>query len=216
MSSPLTQRQKEILEYIEDSVNERGYPPTLREICGKFSIHSTNGARYHLHRLQKLGYLKVEANKSRGVRPTSARQEAPKRTMTLPVLGQVPAGPFNYADPDLREDELLVDPAFFGNKSAEPELFGLRVRGDSMMEAGILSGDIVVVRSQNQAHDGDIVVAQLDDEATVKRYRRKTDEVVLEPANRNFDPIPVKNLGGEEYGQHFALLGVVVGVIRSM
>lgn len=213
----LTKRQKDILDFIDQCSNETGYPPTLREICKKFSIASTNGARYHLLRLQKMGVLEVRPNTSRGMRRADRPAPLPPgRTYQMPILGRVPAGPFSLAEPDIREDELTVDPQFFGNRSAEPDLFGLRVNGDSMVEAGIHDGDIVVVRQQENANNGDIVVARLEDEATVKRFKRGAGEVVLEPANRAYNPIHIPDAGGAEDGQNFALLGIVVGLIRSM
>lgn len=213
----LSPRQREILAYIDHNLKTNGYPPTLREICKKFSISSTNGARYHIHQLKKLGYLQIEPGKSRGVKRLNEDEMlSQRRSYILPVLGKVPAGPFNFASPDLREDELIVDPEYFGGRQEEPELFGLRIKGDSMMGDGIYEGDIVVVRSQDFAKDGDIVVARYDDEATVKRYRRKSKEVVLEPSNPSYDPIRIKDRGGREYGQDLAVLGVVVGLIRSI
>ncbi len=213
----LTKRQKEILAFIDESMDESGYPPTLREICKRFKIASTNGARYHLLRLQKMGHLEVQSNTSRGMRRTDRpAPPPPRRTYQMPIVGRVPAGPFSLAEPDIREDELTVDPQFFGDRAAEPDLFGLRVSGDSMVEAGIHDGDIVVVRQQDNANNGDIVVARLEDEATVKRYKRGSNEVVLEPANRAYAPIHIPDAGGPDNGQSFALLGIVVGLIRSM
>jgi len=134
----------------------------------------------------------------------------------MPVLGRVPAGPFNLASPDMREDELTVDPEFFSGRGQEQDLFGLRVQGDSMINAGIYDGDIVVVRAQESANDGDIVVARMDEEATVKRYRRGQSQIALEPANPAYKPILIRDRGGKEMGQDVALLGVVVGLIRAM
>jgi repressor LexA len=217
----LTAKQKLILSYIENYHKEKGYPPTLREICKKFEIASTNGARYHLHRLKDLGYIEIDPHKSRGVKCVGMDVEpetnvAHKRSYLLPVLGQVPAGPFDLASEDLREDVLTVDPEFFGTRSEEPDLFGLRVKGDSMLNEGIHDGDIVIVRPQAQANNGDIVVARVDEEATVKRFKRMPEEVVLEPANPRYEPIRIPNQGGVEQGQDLSLVGIVVGLIRSM
>lgn len=213
----LSPRQREILDYLEKYKEERGYPPTLREICKKFGISSTNGARYHLQRLMKLGYLEIDPHKSRGVKQVKNGLHASlKRSYRMPILGVVPAGPLNLASPDMREEELNVDPEFFGSRGREPELFGVRVRGNSMIGEGILDGDIVVVRPQPHPHNGDIVVARVEDTATVKRFRRLADEIVLEPANPEVEAIRVPDQGGLEYGQNVAILGVVVGLIRSM
>jgi len=216
--SNLSPKQKSILSYIEQYHTDQGYPPTLREICRKFSISSTNGARYHLHRLKELGYLEIDPHKSRGVKRigVNSPSSALKRSYPMPVLGRIPAGPFDLASPDMREDELTVDPEFFGSRSEQPELFGLRVKGDSMIEAGIHDGDIVVVRAQENARDGDIVVARMEEEATVKRFRRGSSQIVLEPANPAYKPIYIEDRGGQDLGQDVALLGVVVGLIRAM
>ncbi|HPP02637.1 MAG TPA: transcriptional repressor LexA [bacterium] len=213
----LSPRQREILDYLEKYKEEQGYPPTLREICKKFAISSTNGARYHLQRLMKLGYLEIDPHKSRGVKQVKdASRTSIKRSYRMPVLGTVPAGPLNLAAPDIREDELHVDPGFFGSRGSEPDLFGLRVRGDSMIGVGIQDGDIVVVRPQPNPNNGDIVVARVEEDATVKRFRRLENEIVLEPANPAVEPIHVPDQGGVESGQNVAILGVVVGLIRSM
>ena len=214
----LTKRQKDILDFITCTLDKNGYPPTLREICKKFSIVSTNGARYHLYRLKELGYLEVEPNKSRGMKLVNESPRMMNLDMgfELPLLGQVPAGPLDYAATDLYNGNVTINPAFFGAKSSEAHLFGLRVKGDSMINAGIRDRDIVVVRSQPTAKNGDIVVARYRDDATVKRFRRKTKEIVLEPENPAYEPIRIPDQGGSEYGQDFAVIGLVVGVIRSL
>ncbi len=215
----LSPKQRGILSFIEKYQSDHGYPPTLREICKQFSISSTNGARYHLHRLKELGFLEIDPHKSRGVKRVGGVHQVLQswgKTFRLPVLGSVPAGPLDLASPDIRDEEITVDPDFFGSRSEEPELFGLRVRGDSMIEAGIHDGDIVVVRAQQNANDGDIVVARVEEEATVKRFRRGNSTIVLEPANPAYQPILIRDKGGQSLGQDVALLGIVVGLIRSM
>jgi repressor LexA len=215
----LSSKQQKILNYIKTYLKAQGYPPTLREICKEFSISSTNGARYHLHRLQKMGYLEIDPHRSRGVKCVEQEDEnsSPKpKVFQMPVLGSVPAGPFDMASPDLREGELTINPAFFGSNVAEPEMFGLRVKGDSMINAGIHDGDIVVVKAQGDANNGDIVVARLEEEATVKRYRKESRQIVLEPENPAYASIPIRDEGGADQGQDVSLLGVVVGLIRSM
>ncbi|MBN2327844.1 MAG: transcriptional repressor LexA [Candidatus Omnitrophica bacterium] len=214
----LSKKQQDILAFIEKYHSQCGYPPTLREICKKFSISSTNGARYHLHRLKQMGYLEIEPNKSRGVKCVGnvSQQQEKSRSFRMPILGSVPAGPFDLASPDSNEEQLTVDPEFFGSRKQEPELFGLRVKGDSMIDEGIHDGDIVVVRAQPNANDGDIVVARWEEEATVKRFRRGGGQIILEPANPAYNPILIDDHGGKEEGQDIALLGVVVGLIRSM
>ncbi|MGC9328206.1 MAG: transcriptional repressor LexA [Candidatus Hinthialibacter sp.] len=214
----LSRKQQDILTFIQTYHSQCGYPPTLREICKKFSISSTNGARYHLHRLKQLGYLEIEPNKSRGVKCVGEGTplQEKNRYFQMPILGSVPAGPFDLASPDSYDDQLTVDPSFFGSRTQEPDLFGLRVKGDSMIGEGIFDGDIVIVRAQQNAHDGDIVVARWEEDATVKRFRRSGGQIILEPANPAYQPILIDDQGGKEEGQDVALLGVVVGLIRSM
>lgn len=218
----LTKRQKDILEFFDAYSKEHGYPPTMREICKKFSIASTNGARYHLHRLKELGYIEIEPYRSRGIRRINDAAAAPRMAnksafpYLMPILGRVPAGPLALADPGAREDEVGVDPQFFGIHADDPELFGLRVRGDSMIEAGIHDGDVVVVKLQDTAMDGQIVVVREEDEATLKRFRREKNAVVLVPENPKYESIRIPDRGGPEYGQNVGVIGIVVGLIRSM
>ena len=138
----LTRTQRKILDFIERSITNRGYPPTLRDICEKFSFSSTNGARYHIQRLKQLGFLEVKRYTSRGVRliGASKKSASARKLYPMPLLGQIPAGPFNFASPDMREDEIGVDAKYFGDRAKKPDLFGLRVTGDSMINAGILDG----------------------------------------------------------------------------
>lgn len=215
MGSEISQRQMRILDYITGYQKDNGYPPTLREVCKQFKIKSTNGARYHLHRLRDAGYLEVSRYTSRGVRLTSTPKgggsSLSKREFPLPILGSVPAGRTDYAAPDLREGEVVIDPDFFGRRSGNG-LFGLRVKGDSMINAGIFDGDVVVVKSQESADDGEIVVARVDDEATVKRLRRESKRVILQPENPKYEPMVFDVNKGIDFG----ILGVVVGLIRAI
>lgn len=213
MGQELSPKQRQILRYIDRFRHKNGFPPTLREICKQFHISSTNGARYHLHKLREKGYLEISRYRSRGVTRRGEGSGSSRGTYRMPILGRVPAGATDYAAPDLREGDIVVDSQFFGRRG-NVALFGLRVKGDSMIEAGIYSGDLVVVRPQPNANDGDVVVARVDDEATVKRFRRERNRVLLEPANPAYDPIV---LSGREAARHdIAVLGVVVGLIRAL
>lgn len=215
MSNDITQRQIRILEFITGYQKDNGYPPTLREVCKQFKIKSTNGARYHLHRLRDAGYLEVSRYTSRGVRltntPKGGNSSSAKHEFHLPILGRVPAGRTDYAAPDLRDGEVVIDPDFFGRRGGN-SLFGLRVKGDSMINAGIFDGDVVVVKSQESADDGEIVVARVEDEATVKRLRRESKRVILEAENPMYEPM-IYDLS---QGLDFGILGVVVGLIRAI
>ena len=194
----LNQRAREILAFIQRSTRERGFPPTIREIGDKFGISSTNGVRYYLHRLEKNGLLKRSGKISRGIGCLS-----PGGARGIPILGRVAAG-----TPILAEEnyEGSLEPAeIFGDTE---NLFALRVRGDSMIDAGILEGDVVVVRKQETASAGEIVVGLLEDEATVKYFQPRRGRIELVPANERYRPIVV------EGDTRFQILGVVKGVLR--
>ncbi|HPA47056.1 MAG TPA: transcriptional repressor LexA [bacterium] len=212
MGQDLSPKQERILHYIDQFTEKNGFPPTLREICRRFRISSTNGARYHLHKLGEKGYLKISRYTSRGVTRRGAEARSAKPQFRMPILGRVPAGPTDYAAPDIREGDVIVDPDFFGRRSGV-DLFGLRVKGDSMIEAGIHSGDVVVVHPQPDAHDGDVVVARMEDEATVKTYRRRGNQIFLEPANPSYQPIVVNADNPDR--EDVVVVGVVVGLIRA-
>jgi repressor LexA len=196
----LNDRAREILSYIRSFQQEHGMPPTIREIGKAFGISSTNGVRYYLTMLEKAGYLKHRGGVSRGCGLLPAAQNR-----GIPLVGRVAAGQPILAE-ECIEDRLDVGRAF-GDSS---DLFALRVRGDSMVEAGILEGDVVIVRQRDQAKPGAIVVALIDDEATVKYYRPRPDRIELVPANPKYEPIRVSD------GQEFRILGVVTGVLRTV
>jgi repressor LexA len=207
----LTDRQREILEFISQSISERGYPPTLREIGTHFGIRSTNGVNDHLRALEKKGYLQREDLKSRALRPVSASgrpMEGPVDMVDIPLLGRVAAGVPLLAVENV-EDTVRVDRFFIGQTR---EVFALRVKGDSMIEDGIFDGDYIFVRKQLQANRGDTVVAMIEGEATVKRYYPEGDHIRFQPANARMQPIVVRK---REF-KSVNLLGVVVGVYRKM
>lgn len=216
-----SKRQQEILDFFDEYSRKNGYPPTLREIGKKFAINSTNGSRYHLQRLKEMGYIEIEPYRSRGIRRTNrdipgSLLKKQSYSYTMPILGQVPAGPLSLAAADMQEDTVGVDPGYFSSRHDSPNLFGLRVKGDSMIRAGIHDGDVVIVQPQEDAMDGQIVVARVEDEATVKRFQRSRDAIILHPENPAYEPIRVPNRGGDEFGQSVGILGIVVGLIRSM
>ena len=218
----LTDRQKEILAFINQSITERGYPPTLREIGRQFSIKSTNGVNDHLRALEKKGYLQREDMKSRALRPVDAQgqmmsagtaaaaaasSQAASQMIDVPILGKVAAGQPLLAVRNY-EDSVKVDRFFIGQ---DREVFALRVKGESMIEAGIFDGDYVFVRKQLQASAGDIVVAMIEDEATVKRYFPDGDTIRFEPANASMRPIVVRKRDWKSVN----LIGVVIGIYRK-
>ncbi len=196
----LNNRTREILGFIESFSRERGFPPTIREIGSKFHIASTNGVRYHLTLLEKSGHLRRSGKISRGIE--SLRTATAART-GIPILGRVAAGQPIHAE-EHYEGRLETDQMF----GAREELFALRVRGDSMIDAGVHENDYVVVRQQETAVPGEMVVALIEDEATVKFYRPHGDVIELVPANPKHRPIVVANT------EDFRIAGVVRGVVR--
>lgn len=221
----LTDRQQQVLHYIRQSITERGYPPTLREIGAHMGIRSTNGVNDHLRALERKGYLTREDMKSRALRPRDLDDGAERGplsgTSDLPpandqevdiveiqVVGRIAAGL-----PILAEEHILdtvrIDRALVRGGR---ELFGLRVTGDSMIEAGIFSGDYIFVRKQLTAQRGDIVVALIGDEATVKYFFPEKDYIRFQPANATMAPILVR---ASDF-KPAMLLGVVVGVYRKL
>jgi repressor LexA len=210
----LTKRQAQTLDFIRQSIEERGYPPTLREIGESMGIRSTNGVNDHLRALERKGYLSREDMKSRALRLVSREPngETPPSTddnlLDVQILGRVAAGLPLLAEENVvdtvRIDRMLVR----GGR----DVFGLRVQGDSMINAGILNGDYIFVRKQSSAEPGEIVVALIGDEATVKYYHPEKDYVRFQPANDQMAPILVRATDFRST----MLLGVVVGVYRRL
>jgi repressor LexA len=206
MKNQLTDRQKEILDFIKEYLGFNGYPPTLREIAKQFNIASTFGIKRHLDALQKKGYLSVESFASRAIsltdNPTEKNQQS--NSVEIPVVGRVAAG-YPIMSEENIEGAISVQSGLLKNKS---EIFGLKVKGDSMKNAGIFEGDIIIVNQQKNAVNGDIVVALLDNEATVKRFSNKNNQITLMPENENYKPIEVNN------SSEFSIIGKVLGVFR--
>lgn len=194
MTQTLTDRQAKLLRFIQDHIRTKGHPPTIREIGHAFRFRSTGTVRDHLRALETKGHLRTAQGKSRGLFPS-------RLWRALPILGRVPAGGPLLAEENL-EGTFDLSHEFSGEK-----VFALKVRGDSMEEAGIHDGDLVVVRSQEEADAGQIVVASVDGEATVKRLARRAGKLELQPANARYQPIAL--------GPGARILGKVIGVIRS-
>lgn len=210
----LTERQRQVLTFIEEWTKTKGYPPTFREIGEKMGIRSTNGVSDHLKALEKKGYLQRDDLKSRALRPVFP--EKPKATsepvhmgdfVDVPVVGKCAAGTPMLATENI-EDTVRVDRFFLGTSR---EVFALRVQGESMIEAGILNGDYVFVRKQVTAQTGEIVVAMIGDEATIKYYHPDKDHIEFRPANATMRPIVVERASFKPV----QLLGTVVGVYRK-
>ena len=235
-STLLTDRQRLVLEYICTSIDDRGYPPTLREIGNKLGIRSTNGVNDHLRALERKGYLTREDMKSRTLRPTPQTltlvgKVAPVRSslgvsasfeddasandmIDIPIIGRVAAGPLTHAMEN-PTDTVRIDRMMLGSKArgaGERDVFGLRVQGESMIEAGIHDGDYVFVKKQVEAPKGAMVIAMVGDEATCKFYFPETQHIRLQPANASMEPILVPKSDWRET----QILGVVVGMYRKM
>lgn len=191
----LTARQKDVLKFIYQKVKQSNLPPTLREIAKHFGFSSTGTVRDHLRALVNKGYIKVSANKSRAI-------ELIKESLfSIPILGRVQAGLPTLAVEEI-EGYLDLDSLVFSDDTT----FALRVRGDSMIDAGIFADDLVLVRKQSIAQNGETVVALVGEEATVKYLRKRGGQYFLEPANPKYEPIPVN--------EDVSIIGKVISVIR--
>ena len=182
----LTSRQQEVLEGIHQIISEKGYPPTVRDIGQRLGLRSSCTVQRHLEALERKGYIKRDRTKARSVEIIHAPDPTmiPVPMVPVPVVGTVAAGQPILAVENI--EEVFPLPR---NIVKDDQCFMLKVEGDSMIDAGIFDGDYVVVRQQPDAEDGDIVVALLEDEATVKRLRRRRNRVHLEPANKKMKPI---------------------------
>ena len=208
----MTARQEEIYEYIKKYSKENHMPPTVREIGNHFEISSTNGVRSILAALIKKGYINRSPRLSRGIEiintkeDESAPKEVASNTIEIPIVGRVAAGTPILAVQNL-EGTVTLDRDFLACRS---DVFALRVKGDSMINAGIFDGDLIFARQQKTADLGEIVVAQIDNEATVKYYHPSSDHVELRPANPKYKPIIVNDK------KDFSIAGRVIGVMRKV
>ncbi|MFH1196115.1 MAG: transcriptional repressor LexA [bacterium] len=209
MKNDLTDRQKEILNFIQEFSSFNGYAPTYREIAKQFNIVSTFGVKRHIDALSKKGFLNFETNSSRTLTlteqvGTNSFSPTNDNLIEVPLIGRVAAGQPIFATENI-EETLSFDRSLIGKAE---KCFGLKVRGDSMINAGIFEGDVVIVNSQKQAFNGDIVVALLGDESTMKRYSKDGETVRLIPENPKYKDILVKNR------DDFSIIGKVIGVFR--
>lgn len=207
----LTDRQAEIYEYIKKYSKENHMPPTVREIGNHFEISSTNGVRSILAALIKKGYINRSPRLSRGIEILSrdlekSVEKTSNNTIEIPVIGRVAAGTPILAVQNL-EGTVTIDRDFLACRS---DVFALRVKGDSMINAGILDGDLIFARQQKTAEQGEIIVAQIDNEATVKYYQPCSDHIELRPANPKYRPIIVKS------NKDFSIAGKLIGVMRKV
>lgn len=200
----ITEKQQQILDFMKKSILETGYPPTVREICDAVGLKSTSSVHSHLEILEKNGYIRRDPTKPRAIEICDSQfQSVRTETASIPIVGNVAAGQPILAEQNI--EEYYPVPVEFLPRGAE--CFALHVRGESMINAGILDGDLIFVRSCQTAENGDIVVALIDDAATVKRFYREKDHIRLQPENDTMDPILVDSC---------AILGKVFGVFRYL
>ena len=203
MSHSRGDSQAKILNYIYQSTKEKGYPPSVREICGATGLKSTSTVHGHLLRMQKKGLLNRDSMKPRAITLLPADPLDERQSLTyVPIIGCVTAG-----EPILAVENIEDYIAFPQNMLSDGEHYILRVRGDSMIEAGIQNGDHVIVKKQPTAYNGDIIVAMIDDEATVKRYFRENGMFRLQPENRSMQPI---------FTTELIVLGKVIALYRML
>jgi repressor LexA len=198
----LTKRQQEIFDFVRSYVGEHGYPPTVRDIGQAVGLASSSTVHAHLANLEKAGALRRDPTKPRAIEVLKDKARQAVGAGALPVVGQVAAGSPILADENI--EEYVPVPGIAGGDDGE---FVLRVKGDSMKDAGILEGDFVIVRRQETAVDGEIVVALVGEEATVKRFFREDDHVRLQPENETMEPIRTRDA---------QVLGRVVGLCRRV
>lgn len=203
----LTEKQLAILGFIEQYINEQGYPPTIREIGDRFEI-TAKGAYDHLKAIERKGYIKSGKNRSRAIellKTSSGGSPVPQESIvSIPLVGRVAAGVPITAEENI--EEYLSFPRNMLPAKGGDTVFALRVAGDSMKDAGIYDGDIAVIKKQSVADNGDIVVALIEDEATLKYFYKEKKKVRLQPANKAYKPITVTDV---------AVVGKLVGIYRN-
>ena len=196
----LSPRQAEILDFIKKSVSKNGYPPTVREIGEKVGLASPASVKYQLEILAEKGFIKKADTSARAIEVTD--ESAPSKSRNIPLVGQIAAGIPITADQNIEEIHTLPE-----SMVGKGELYMLKVKGESMIDAAICDGDFVVIRQQKNAEKGEIVAAMIDGEATVKTFSKKDGHYWLLPANDSFAPIPADDA---------EILGKVVAVLRSV
>ena len=199
----ISKKQSEILEYIKEQILERGFPPAVREICEAVNLKSTSSVHSHLETLEKNGYIRRDPTKPRAIEILDENFNLSRREMVqVPIVGRVAAGEPILAEQNIT-DYFPIPVEFMPNKNT----YMLKVSGESMINAGILDGDFVLVQKECTAANGDMVVAMIDDSATVKRFYKEEGIYQLQPENDHMDPIIV---------DHVEILGKVIGVFRFM
>lgn len=197
----ITDKQREILEYIKQEILNKGYPPTVREMCDAVHLKSTSSIHSHLESLEKNGYIRRDPSKPRTIEIVDDNFNLTRReVVNVPVVGSIAAGQPLLAVQNI-DNYFPIPSEYMPNQ----DTFMLHVKGDSMINAGIFDGDVILVKQQNTAQNGEIVAALVDDSATVKTFYKETDHIRLQPENDSMDPIIVSDC---------QILGVVFGVFR--
>lgn len=205
MYEDLTQKQIEILLYIKNEVQRQGYPPAVRDICKGVGLKSTSTVHSHLEKLEAKGYIRKDPTKPRAIEILDKNDDfllAHKKTVDIPIVGKVTAGSPILAMENIEDTYPVPLELVEGH-----DVFMLKVQGESMIEAGILDGDLVLVKEQKTARNGEIVVALLGEEATIKRFYKEKDQFRLQPENQFMTPIYAKEVG---------ILGKVIGLYRKI
>jgi repressor LexA len=208
MKNELTERQNEIYQFIKEYIDFNSYPPTYREIGTQFGIASTFGVKRHIDALIKKGFLNMSENTSRTISITeslsSPKQNNNANTIEIPIIGRVAAGQPILAEENI-EGTFNIQESLIHGKA---DCFALKVKGDSMINAGIFEGDVVIINPQKDANNGEIIVAMLENEATLKRFERKNGNISLIPENDKYSPIAINK------SDNFSIIGKALGVFR--
>ena len=200
-NTTLNAQEEKVFKYIKEKIQTTGYPPSVREICAAIGFKSTSSAHQYIERLAEKGYISKDDLKTRAIKIVGTES-----TIPLPIVGKVAAGEPILAQENI-EDYFTIGESFFNKDSLKNDNFILKVQGESMINAGINNGDYIIVSKQNTARNGQIVVAMIDGEATVKTFYKEKDYVRLQPENDNMDPIIVRDV---------EIVGKVIGLFRKI
>lgn len=200
-TTSLNDKEQKVLEYIKKQIKDTGYPPSVREICAALGFKSTSSAHQYIWRLAEKGYIDKGDLKTRAIRVVGAES-----TISVPIVGKVAAGEPILATENI-EDYMSIGESFFSKDSLKNDNFILKVQGESMIEAGINDGDYIIVSKQSTARNGQIVVAMIDGDATVKTFYKENGYIRLQPENSTMDPIIVKDC---------QIVGKVIGLFRKI
>lgn len=201
MGTTLNVQEKRVFDYLKEQIREKGYPPSIREICAALNFKSTSSVHQYIARLAEKGYIDKGDLKTRAIKIIGDEP-----TISIPIVGKVAAGEPILAQENI-EDYFSIGESFFSQSDLKNETFVLKVQGESMINAGINNGDYIIVSKENTARNGQIVVAMIDGNATVKTFYKEKDHVRLQPENDTMEPIIVKDV---------QIVGKVVGLFRKI